>query len=147
MRTPDQDRALTPFYRRMHHEDGGLAYTPYLDHGVRYPGEMLKDGRARMRVTVEDAIRIDSANPTVADRKRDRNSTEFTDLATNTRWITTPAPCGAGCYCAAVVRPAAHDARPDDDPEPGDRCKDCGAPITWNGPSQTDWSHVYEEKP
>lgn len=35
-----------------------------------------------------------------------------------------------------------HDARPDDDNEPGDRCKDCGRPITWDGPSHLDWSHV-----
>jgi hypothetical protein len=37
-----------------------------------------------------------------------------------------------------------HTARPDDDPEPGDRCKTCGAPITWMGPSHTDWLHVDE---
>lgn len=35
-----------------------------------------------------------------------------------------------------------HDARPDDDPEPGDRCKDCGEDITWTGPSHLDWLHV-----
>lgn len=36
-----------------------------------------------------------------------------------------------------------HDARPDDDPEPGDRCKDCGEDISWIGPSLTrDWEHV-----
>lgn len=35
-----------------------------------------------------------------------------------------------------------HQARPDDDPESGDRCKDCGHPVTWNGPSPADWSHV-----
>ena len=35
-----------------------------------------------------------------------------------------------------------HKARPDDNPEPGDRCKDCGFPITWLGPSQYDWAHV-----
>ncbi len=29
--------------------------------------------------------------------------------------------------------------RPDDDPTPGDRCKDCGRELTWRGPSQTDW--------
>jgi hypothetical protein len=38
-----------------------------------------------------------------------------------------------------------HPARPDDDPEPGDRCKDCGRPITWLGPSQFDWEHTTEE--
>lgn len=38
--------------------------------------------------------------------------------------------------------PPAHPARPDDDPEPGDRCKDCGEPITWLGPSMTDWEHT-----
>lgn len=41
--------------------------------------------------------------------------------------------------------PRGHDARPDDDPEPGDRCKDCGDPITWRGPALTDWHHVDEE--
>jgi len=35
-----------------------------------------------------------------------------------------------------------HDARPSDDPEPGNRCKDCGDDITWMGPSQYDWMHV-----
>lgn len=35
-----------------------------------------------------------------------------------------------------------HEARPDDDPEPGDRCKDCGRDITWTGPSMYDWTHV-----
>lgn len=35
-----------------------------------------------------------------------------------------------------------HAARPDDDPEPGDRCKDCGDEITWLGPSHYDWEHV-----
>ena len=34
-----------------------------------------------------------------------------------------------------------HKARPDDDPEPGDRCKDCGKDITWLGPSYNDWEH------
>lgn len=29
--------------------------------------------------------------------------------------------------------------RPDDLPEPGDRCKDCGFAITWEGPGQNDW--------
>lgn len=35
-----------------------------------------------------------------------------------------------------------HDARPDDDNEPGDRCKDCGRDVTWVGPSHTDWQHA-----
>jgi hypothetical protein len=39
-----------------------------------------------------------------------------------------------------------HDARPDDDPEDGDRCKDCGEDITWLGPSQSDWLHVDDEE-
>lgn len=39
----------------------------------------------------------------------------------------------------------AHRARPDDDPEPGDRCKDCGGPITWTGPSMNDWDHIEQE--
>lgn len=39
-------------------------------------------------------------------------------------------------------RPLPHDARPDDDSEPGDRCKDCGLPVTWVGPSLYDWQHV-----
>lgn len=29
--------------------------------------------------------------------------------------------------------------RPDDLPEPGDRCKDCGIAITWTGPGPYDW--------
>lgn len=29
------------------------------------------------------------------------------------------------------------DHRPDDDPEPGDRCKDCGVRLTWIGGN--DW--------
>jgi hypothetical protein len=35
-----------------------------------------------------------------------------------------------------------HEPRPDDMPEPGNRCKDCGEDITWMGPSQHDWLHV-----
>lgn len=36
-----------------------------------------------------------------------------------------------------------HAARPDDLPEPGDRCKDCGAAITWIGPDPaSDWGHA-----
>jgi hypothetical protein len=35
-----------------------------------------------------------------------------------------------------------HDARPDDDNEPGDRCKDCGQAVVWIGPSHVDWLHV-----
>lgn len=38
-----------------------------------------------------------------------------------------------------------HDARPDDDNQPGDRCKDCGEAITWVGPSHVDWIHVAEQ--
>ena len=42
-----------------------------------------------------------------------------------------------------------HPARPDDDPRPGDRCKDCGAQITWIGPDPaSDWGHaepMYDE--
>lgn len=43
-----------------------------------------------------------------------------------------------------VVEPKTydHDARPDDLPEPGDRCKDCGAAVTWVGPSGNDWVHA-----
>lgn len=39
-----------------------------------------------------------------------------------------------------------HPARPDDLPEPGDRCKDCGEDITWRGPSHTDWLHVDDKE-
>jgi hypothetical protein len=40
-----------------------------------------------------------------------------------------------------------HDARPDDDPEPGDRCKTCGEDITWIGPHPTsDWMHVGDRR-
>lgn len=39
-----------------------------------------------------------------------------------------------------------HDARPDDDPEPGDRCKDCGEPVIWMGPGMYDWMHVNDER-
>jgi hypothetical protein len=35
-----------------------------------------------------------------------------------------------------------HSARPDDSPEPGDRCKDCSLPIVWVGPGRADWMHV-----
>lgn len=34
-----------------------------------------------------------------------------------------------------------HEARPDDDNEPGDRCKDCGEDITWHG-TNPEWMHV-----
>jgi hypothetical protein len=37
---------------------------------------------------------------------------------------------------------AEHDIVPDDDPEPGNRCKTCGKDITWIGPSTVyDWEH------
>lgn len=36
----------------------------------------------------------------------------------------------------------AHRPRPDDDPTPGNRCKDCGRDITWLGPGMLDWEHV-----
>jgi hypothetical protein len=39
-----------------------------------------------------------------------------------------------------------HDARPDDDNEPGDRCKDCGDDIVWIGPSHVDWLHVADAR-
>lgn len=40
-----------------------------------------------------------------------------------------------------------HDARPDDSPGPGDRCKECGDDITWVGPSPLiDWVHVAEQE-
>lgn len=38
----------------------------------------------------------------------------------------------------------AHNARPDDDPEPGNRCKDCGRDIVWIGPGPNDWQHEEE---
>jgi hypothetical protein len=40
------------------------------------------------------------------------------------------------------VRRHGHQARPDDDPEPGDRCKECGQSVTWLGPNFTDWLHT-----
>ena len=39
-----------------------------------------------------------------------------------------------------------HDPKPDDMPEPGDRCRECGEPITWVGPSQYDWMHVGDRR-
>jgi len=43
--------------------------------------------------------------------------------------------------------PAKHDIRPDDLPEPGDRCKTCGKPIVWIGPSTiSDWIHTDDEE-
>lgn len=35
-----------------------------------------------------------------------------------------------------------HEARPDDDAEPGDRCRTCGANVFWAGPGQYDWLHM-----
>lgn len=35
-----------------------------------------------------------------------------------------------------------HEARPDDLPEPGERCKECGAPIVWMGSGHDTWLHV-----
>jgi hypothetical protein len=32
------------------------------------------------------------------------------------------------------------DHEPDDEPRPGDRCKYCRRPITWNGPGMHDWA-------
>lgn len=42
----------------------------------------------------------------------------------------------------ATVKVYDHDARPADDNQPGDRCKDCGDDVTWVGPSSGDWLHV-----
>jgi hypothetical protein len=39
-----------------------------------------------------------------------------------------------------------HDARPDDLPEPGDRCKDCGEGVTWMGRGSGDWVHVHSRE-
>ena len=39
-----------------------------------------------------------------------------------------------------------HDPVPDDLPEPGNRCRECGEDITWMGPSQYDWMHVDDER-
>lgn len=36
-------------------------------------------------------------------------------------------------------RPCMDGHRPDDEPEPGDRCKDCGRFLTWVGPTHLDW--------
>jgi hypothetical protein len=45
------------------------------------------------------------------------------------------------CYpCIQAAR--GHLARPDDSPEPGDHCKDCGRDITWTGPGSYDWVHT-----
>ena len=35
-----------------------------------------------------------------------------------------------------------HPARPNDLPKAGNRCRDCGQPITWIGPSHDDWIHT-----
>ncbi|GAA1940303.1 hypothetical protein GCM10009754_04320 [Amycolatopsis minnesotensis] len=35
-----------------------------------------------------------------------------------------------------------HTHRPDNVPEPGDRCKDCGAEIVWTGPGMHDWQRA-----
>lgn len=40
-----------------------------------------------------------------------------------------------------------HEARPDDKHEPGDRCKDCGEPVIWLGPTQYDWVHGVSDHP
>jgi hypothetical protein len=52
---------------------------------------------------------------------------------------------------AEKKNPYNHDARPSDDAEPGDHCKDCGEGITWMGPTavesitdpgyHVDWLH------
>lgn len=47
-------------------------------------------------------------------------------------------------YCVVAdedtaPRCATEGHRPDDDPEPGDRCKDCGRDLTWIGPGIHDW--------
>lgn len=49
------------------------------------------------------------------------------------------------CECGTRVE-FDHDARPDDDNEPGDRCKDCGADIVWIGPSHTNYLHVTDAR-
>lgn len=40
-----------------------------------------------------------------------------------------------------------HDPRPDDDAEPGHRCRTCGEDITWVGPDlYNDWMHVDDKE-
>jgi hypothetical protein len=58
-------------------------------------------------------------------------------------------PHASGHHAVAVTQYEAvahydHRARPDDDPEPGDRCKDCGKDVTWIGPTHADWRHLDE---
>lgn len=44
------------------------------------------------------------------------------------------------CECCDARRPCPQGRhRPDDDPEPGDRCKDCGRDLTWRGPDPYDF--------
>lgn len=38
--------------------------------------------------------------------------------------------------------PCTNGHRPDDMPEPGDRCKDCGWSLSWEGPGAYDWIAV-----
>jgi hypothetical protein len=46
-----------------------------------------------------------------------------------------------------VLTPFDHDATPDDLPEPGERCKECAAAITWLGPAPaSDWLHVEDPR-
>ncbi len=49
--------------------------------------------------------------------------------------------------CDPEGRDYDHVARPDDLPEPGDRCKDCGEEIAWEGPDPVrDWMHVNDRR-
>lgn len=43
-------------------------------------------------------------------------------------------------YVTQLVTTATCEHRPDDLPEPGDRCKYCGTDITWIGPGPYNWA-------
>lgn len=57
---------------------------------------------------------------------------EDTAVRRQWRWVYNPSP--------ADEDPCDGRHRPDDLPAPGDRCKDCGREITWDGPGPYDWS-------
>jgi hypothetical protein len=93
---------------------------------------------------IEDLLRLARDAGIGLDALHARVGQQITSTPRRLYLLTDAAVVDRTCACkgAGTCSSAPHSARPDDDPKPGDRCKDCGEQITWVGPSQYDWEHV-----
>jgi hypothetical protein len=109
--------------------------------GSSDPAETMRAAAARLR----DPYRCNS------DPRADRTLADWLDAAARDAEEVGP-DYRAERVAAAVLGVPAHPRvcppgrhRPDDDPTPGDRCKDCGNTLTWRGPGPNDWDVVEPE--